>query len=127
MIENTGNVQTSAGTAQADNRMTIEFTFGAQAIAKYSDLKNGLSMSVNFSDKANKKLSTLAGPRRRSTNALTFRSSSLSNLLSDLPSGAKNQIYNIVSYHKQGVELVGLMSGSKVGDTLRSYCGFKLL
>lgn len=126
VVENKGNEKFNGETVQTDNKLSISFNFSDDIVAQFSDLKNGLSLSINISDKANKKLSKLSGNRRTTTNALTFRSSKVSTLMNEMPKKIQSATYNLISYHRQGKELVGFMSAAP-GFALRKYLGYKLL
>lgn len=126
-IKNVGNQSQQKATVQTDNVLNINFSFDENIIAQFSDLKNGLNLKINLSDKANKKLSSLASTRRRATNSLTFRSSSVKTLLKESNSSILSKgTYNLISYHKQGIHLTGFMSAAP-GFALRRYFGYKLL
>lgn len=125
-VQNTGTQTYNNTRVQTDNQLKIHFSFADNILADFSELSQGLSLTVNISDKANKKVATIDSKRRRATNSLTFRSSTVETLMQDMPKRVKSATYNLISYHRQGKELTGFLTTSP-GFALRKYLGYKLL
>lgn len=127
-VQHTGTQKYNGSTVQTDNQLQIHIDFiGDKIKAGFSMPASGLDININLSDKANKKLATLNSSRRKSTNALTFRSTKIKTILEDIPDPKlKAATYNLISYHRQGKMLVGFLNQDP-GIALRRYLGYKLL
>lgn len=98
-----------------DNQLSIEvFSNG---------VSTGVTLNFNFSDKANKGLAKLS-PKRKSTQQITVRSSTVAALSDELD---RESYYNTISYHLNefGKKISGMHSGA--GVALSNYYGYKLM
>ena len=106
--------------SQTDNLLTITF----DGVNDTGNIEN-MKFNLNISDKANKKLNTLNNKRRRATNSLKFRSSTVNHLSKDLE---KSILYNTFSFHYGKNGRYSFISDNKeIRNSLADYYGVQLL
>ena len=129
-MANQGNRSINHKTVQTDNRASVYFD-----ISSMGDIVLGVENPVaklrktfHFSDKANKKLATLNSTKRRTTGQLSFRSQKIGALIQELNLAQEttNYIYDIISYHRSGSDLITIMPG-EAGHLVRKFFAQKLL
>lgn len=106
--------------SQTDNLLTITF----DGVNNTGNIEN-MKFNLNISDKANATLNNLNSKRRRATNPLKFRSSTINSLSKDLE---KSILYNTFSFHYGKSGRYSFISDNKeIRNSLADYYGVQLL
>lgn len=125
-VIHTGQKKINNIQVQTDNQLQLVFQLNNQNLIGQIDMPaGGLKMTVNLSDKAKKNLATIDSKRRSSTNTLSFRSTTMKQFFEDVELKTQSAMYNLISFHRQGKELVNFMY-TNPGIALRQYIGYKM-